>query len=92
MSTCLPSSITPSSARSCARTLETERLDDANRQRADLARDLRDDGSSSGPGATACAGSDEHHVGSLHEALDAIVIAQSCLPADRRVEPNRGHA
>ena len=45
------------------RPLELERhRDDADRQRADLARDPRDDGRGAGAGAAALAGGDEHHV------------------------------
>ena len=44
--------------------LELERRrDDADGQRAELARDARDDGRRAGAGAAALAGGDEHHVG-----------------------------
>jgi hypothetical protein len=58
-----------------ARALEAERLGhDADRQRADLARDPRDDGRRAGAGAAALAGRDEDHVRALQQRLDLVVL------------------
>jgi hypothetical protein len=51
-------------------TFETEGFgDDANGEGAALLRDLRDHGSSTGTGATAHAGGDEHQIGTLKSLL-----------------------
>ena len=53
--------------------LEPERPgDDAHRERAELASDLRDDGSTAGTRAAAFAGRDEHHVRALERLLQLV--------------------
>ena len=54
--------------------LERERPGhDADGQRAELARDGRDDGRAAGAGATALARGDEHHVGAAQQLLDVVL-------------------
>ena len=56
------------------RPLELERRrDDADRERAELARDPRDDGRGAGAGAAALAGGDEDHVGAAQLLLQLVV-------------------
>ena len=84
VSTALPSSSMPPSALLHApRALERERLgDDADRERALVARDLRDDRRRAGAGAAAHAGGDEHHVGALQRLGDALRVLERRLAAD----------
>ena len=63
--------------RGAARALEAERLgDDADRERADVAREASDDRSGSGTRASAGAGGHEDHVGALEEALDLVLLLE----------------
>ena len=65
------------------RALELERRrDDADRQRAELARDLRDDGRRAGAGAAALAGGDEDHVGAAQLLLELVVVLLGGAAAD----------
>ena len=64
--------------------LERERHD-PDRQRAELARDPRDDRRRAGAGAAALAGGDEHHVGAAQRALDRVVAVLGGAAADLRV-------
>ena len=61
--------------------LERERPgDDADRQRAQLARDLGDDRRGAGPGAAALAGRDEDHVRALERVLQLVAaLLRRCL-------------
>ena len=66
-----------------ARALELERRrDDADRERAELARDARDDRRGAGAGAAALAGGDEDHVGAAQRALDRVVAVLGRAAAD----------
>ncbi len=68
------------------RPLERKRCrDDADGQRAELARDLRDDGRSAGPRPTALAGGDEHHVRAAQRVLDLVVRLGGRRAPDVRV-------
>ena len=56
------------------RALELERRrDDADRERTELARDLRDDRRRAGAGAAALARRDEHHVRAAQRVLQLVV-------------------
>ncbi len=69
-----------------ARALEAERLgDDADRERADLARDARQDRRRAGAGAPAGARGHEHHVRALEQRLDLVVLLHRRLAAEVRV-------
>ena len=74
--------------------LEAERLGhDRDRERADFARDARDDRGRAGAGAAAGAGGDEDHVRALQQRLDAVVVLHRRLAADVRVRArSRGRA
>ena len=63
----------------------------ADRQRADFARDARDDRRRAGAGAAAGAGGDEDHVRALQQGLDAVVVLHRRLAADVR-RPSRSRA
>ena len=66
--------------------LELERRrDDADRERAELARDPRDDRRRAGAGAAALAGGDEDHVRAAQRALDLVVAVLGGAAADLRV-------
>ena len=68
------------------RALELERRrHDADRQRAELARDPRDDRRGTGAGAATLAGRDEDHVGAAQRALDRVVAVLGRAAADLRV-------
>src|SRR5690606_34633366 len=63
--------------------LEGERpRDDADRERAELARDRRDDRRAAGAGAAALARGDEDHVGPLEDLLDLLAVVLGGLAAD----------
>ena len=63
--------------------LEGERPGDhADGQRAELARDGRDDRRTAGARATALAGRHEDHVGPLEDLLDLLAVVLGGLPAD----------
>src|SRR4029079_955571 len=63
--------------------LEPERAgDDADGERAELARDLGDHGSGAGAGAAALAGRDEHHVGALERLLQLVATLGCGLEPD----------
>ena len=69
-----------------ARALELERTrDDADRQRAELAGDLRNHRRGARAGAAAGAGRDEHHVGAAQHGLDLVVLLARRLAAELRV-------
>ena len=77
-----------------AAALEAERAgDDRDRQRAEAARDLRDDRGTAGAGAAALARGDEHHVGALEHLLDLVAVVLGGLAPDLGVgagaEPTR---
>ena len=55
---------------------------DADGQRAELARDLRDDRRAAGAGAAALAGGDEHHVGALEHLFDLLGVVLGGPAAD----------
>ena len=57
----------------------------ADRQRADLARDARDDRRRAGAGAAARAGGDEDHVAALQQRLDLVVLLHRRCAAEVRV-------
>ena len=84
VSTVLASSSMPSlGVAHAAPALEAERLGhDADRQRALVARDLRDDRRRAGAGAAAHAGGDEHHVGALQRLRDALDVFERGLAPD----------
>jgi len=64
-------------------TLEGERPRDyADRERAELLRDLGNDGRAAGAGSAAFARGDEHHVGALQHFLDLLAVLLGGLPAD----------
>ena len=66
--------------------LEPERpRDDADRERADLAPDLGDDGRAAGSGAAAFAGGDEDHVRALERLLQLVAALLGGGEADPRV-------
>ena len=66
-----------------ARALELERRrDDADGERAELARDPRDDRRRAGAGAAALAGGDEDHVRAAQRALDLVVALLGGAAAD----------
>ena len=66
-----------------AATFETERArDHADRERADLLRDLRDHRRAARAGATALARGDEHHVGALQHLFDLGAVLLGGLPTD----------
>ena len=66
--------------------LERERTgDNADRQDAHLAGDLRHDRSRARAGAAAHAGGDEYHVGVLQRRSDLVLALLRCLAADLRV-------
>ena len=66
--------------------LERERPgDDADGQRAELARDRRDDRRAAGAGAAALARGDEDHVGPLEDLLDLLAVVLGGLAADLRI-------
>ena len=66
--------------------LERERpRDDADGQRAELARELGDDRRGAGAGAAALAGGDEDHVGALQRLLQLVAALLRGGVADRRV-------
>ncbi len=66
--------------------LEAERLgDDADRERADVARKASDDRSGSGAGASSGAGGHEDHVGALEEALDLVLLLEGGAVAELRI-------
>ena len=68
------------------RALELERRrHDADGERAELARDARDDRRGAGAGAAALAGGDEDHVGAAQRALDRVVAVLGRAAADLRV-------
>ena len=56
--------------------------DDADRERAERAGDVGDDGRAAGAGATALAGGHEDHVGALEHLLDLLAVVLGGLPAD----------
>ncbi len=58
---------------------------DADRQRADGARDPGHDRGATGAGATALAGGHEHHVGALHDLFDLVGVVLGGLGPDLRV-------
>ena len=63
--------------------LEQERLGhDADRERADLPRHLRDDRRRAGAGAAAHAAGDEDHVGALHAPGHLVPVLLDGLAAD----------
>src|SRR5262249_55761258 len=63
-----------------------ERLrDDADRERALLLRDVRDDRSRTGAGAAAHAGGDEDHVGARESLGELLHVLERRLAADVRV-------
>ena len=65
------------------RPLELERRrDDADRERAELARDLCDDGRRAGAGAAALTGGDEDHVGAAEFLPELVVVLLRRPPAD----------
>ncbi len=69
-----------------ARALELERArDDADRERTELARDLRDDRSRSGARAATGTGGDEDHVGAAQDRLDLVVLLPRGRTAELRV-------
>jgi hypothetical protein len=55
---------------------------DADRQRADLLGDLRDDGGATGSGTAALPRRDEHHVGALQHLFDLLAVLLGRLLAD----------
>ena len=59
--------------------------DDADRQRAELASDLRDDRSCAGAGAATLAGRDEHHVRALERFLELVAALHRRFLADARL-------
>ena len=67
---------------------------DADRQGAQVPRDLRDDRRAAGPGPAALAGGDEDHVGALDDLLDLVGVLLRGTPPDigvgPRTEPPRG--
>ena len=66
-----------------AATFERERTGhDTDRERADLLRDLRDDGRATGAGAAALARGDEHHVGALQHLFDLGAVLFGGLATD----------
>ena len=66
-----------------AATFEAERTrHDADRQRADLLGDLRDDRRATGAGAAALARGDEHHVGALQHLFDLLAVLFGGLATD----------
>ena len=72
--------------RLAARALEPERRrDDADRQRAELARDPRDDRCGAGARAATLAGGDEHHVRAAERVLDLVVALLRSAAADVRL-------
>ncbi len=65
--------------------LEQEGLgDDADGQRAQVARDLRDDGCRPRPGAAAHAARDEHEIRALQAVQDLVAVLLDGLAADLR--------
>src|SRR5690606_27467234 len=54
-------------------------------QRAELARDLRDDGRAAGAGAATLAAGDEHHVRALEDLLDLVPVVLGRAAPDLRV-------
>lgn len=66
--------------------LEGERAGDhADRQGAERARDVGDDGCAAGAGAAAFSGGDEDHVGPLEDLLDLLTVVLCRLATDCRV-------
>ena len=65
-------------------------------ERADLLRDLRDDGRATGAGAAALARGDEHHVGALQHLFDLLAVLLGGLLTDLGIgagaEPARERA
>ena len=84
VSTCLASSVTPSSACRARRVPSKPNgfVTMPTVERADLLRDARDDRRRAGARAAAGAGGDEHHVGALEQRLDAIVVRDRGRAAD----------
>lgn len=68
--------------------LEGERAGDhADREGAERARDVGDDGCAAGAGAAALSGGDEDHVGPLEDLLDLLTVVFCRLTTDGRVGP-----
>lgn len=68
--------------------LEGERAGDhADREGAERARDVGDDGCAAGAGAAALSGGDEDHVGPLEDLLDLLTVVLCRLATDGRVGP-----
>ena len=68
--------------------LEAERLgDDGNRERAELAREARDDRRGSRAGAAAEAGGHEDHVGARQRLNERVGVLERRLTPDVRVGP-----
>ncbi len=66
--------------------LEAERPGhDADRERPDLARDLRDDRRGAGARSAAFTGGDEDHVRALQDLLDLVAVLVGGVPPDLRV-------
>ena len=77
-----------------ARSLEAERRrHDPDRERAELARDARDDRRGAGAGAAALARGDEDHVRAAQRRLQLVDRLLGCGAPDRRGRrPSRGRA
>ena len=83
---CCSSRMPRSAWLAAARALEAERRrDDADGQRAELARDARHDGRGAGAGAAALAGGDEDEVRAAQRLADAVVGVLGGAAADLRV-------
>ena len=64
-------------------TFESERTrHDADREGAEVPRDLGHDGGAAGARASPFAGGDEHHVGALQDLLDLVGMLFRCAPPD----------